>query len=58
MSKQTFEAWMHAVNSRLEATVGITADEMGDCPYDQWWQSGMNAIVAARKAVKWQGLNV
>ena len=48
----TFEAWMYAVDQRVEARAGLSVHDLDDCPFMDWYEAGMNAIRAADKAIK------
>lgn len=45
----TFEKWMQYVNWFLH---DVTTDDLPDCCYRDWYDSGMEAKVAAKKAMR------
>ena len=52
MPKKTFEQWMAEVNKAIEAKIGLSSDDLPDCPYDVWYEDGKSAKAAANKALK------
>lgn len=50
--KTTFEAWMVKVNKLVSDRVGLTTDDLPDCPYADWHQDGMTPKGAASKAIR------
>lgn len=50
--KPTFEQWMAAVNRAVERTAGLSADDLPDCAYRDWYDLGTTPERAARKAIR------
>jgi hypothetical protein len=50
---ENFEQWMQKVNDGVGQMVGLSADDLPDRPYRDWFDDGMQPIVAARKAVRY-----
>ena len=51
MALSTFELWKNRVTHLMEAAHGLSPDDIPDCPYSDWYQSGMNTTTAVRKAI-------
>lgn len=47
-----FIAWKKRVDANVEILVGLSADDLPDCPYRDWYDGGVNARTAAKRAVK------
>ncbi len=47
----TFEKWKQAVNAASELG-GLTTNDLPDCPYYDWYDSGMTPAEAASEAIK------
>lgn len=52
MARQSFDDWMWDVNSALEAAVGLSASDLPDCCYRDWYDDGVAPQDAARRAVR------
>ena len=52
MEKKTFESWMKNVDQIITATIGLSALDLPDVCYADWFENGMSAKAAARKAIK------
>jgi hypothetical protein len=50
--KQTFEEWMAKVNSAVEHDSSMSASDLPDVPYREWYDDDMTPRAAARKAIK------
>lgn len=50
MNSMTFEQWKAAVNEAVENRYGMSADDLPDCPYYEWYEDGMKPATAASKA--------
>lgn len=50
--KLTFEEWKRVVNALVESKMNFHADDLPDCPYHEWYESGMAPKVAANKAIR------
>lgn len=48
---KTFESWLDAVNQVLDV-IGLSIDDLPDCPYHDWFEDGMTAKRAAKEAIK------
>jgi len=48
----TFESWMAAVNQHIESSIGLSADDLPDCCYHDWYDDGIPPAVAARRVIK------
>lgn len=47
-----FRDWMGAVDRAVSARVGLSAADLPDCPYRDWFDDGVTPQTAARRAVK------
>lgn len=50
--KKTFEEWLKEVDREVKAVVGMSYQDLEDCPYSDWYESGKSAKSAAKKAIK------
>lgn len=50
--KLTFDAWMKLVDSLIQRKCGMSAYDLPDCAYHDWYDDGKSAASAAAKAVK------
>jgi hypothetical protein len=48
---KTFESWIDEIN-RLLDLIGLSIDDLPDCPYRDWFEDGMTAKRASAKAIK------
>ena len=48
----SFTDWLCKVNKAIEARIGLTSDDLPDCPYRDWFEDGMGPNTAARLAIK------
>ena len=55
--RKSFETWMKEVNAALVAKYGMTSDDLPDCDYWTWWDSGTRPQAAANRAAKNAGAN-
>ena len=53
MLKVTFEDWKRKVNQIIESSMGISADDLPDCPYYDWYIDEISPSRAAAKAIKY-----
>jgi hypothetical protein len=53
MSKQTltFDDWMHKVDRSVESFAGLSAFDLPDCPYRDWYDDELTPREAALKAL-------
>jgi hypothetical protein len=49
---QEYELWLEQVNRLIEIVVGLGLSDLKDNPYRDWFDEGMSANEAAKKAVK------
>lgn len=49
----SFEAWMLAVDKLLRLLVGVTSEDLPDCCYRDWYDDGVSAKSAARRALRY-----
>ena len=47
MSKQTFEAWMKAVDVEIEVVCGLSSGDLADTTWWDFWNDDMSARDAA-----------
>lgn len=52
MNDTKFESWMKEVNAYVQARIGLTADDLPDCCYRDWFDDGVEPKEAARNAIK------
>lgn len=50
-----FKEWKRNVNIAVQKKCGLDADDLEDCPYRDWFDSGMHWNAAANKAIKRSG---
>jgi hypothetical protein len=50
--KKSFSAWMALVDAAISAKIGLSSSDLPDCPFMDWWEDGMSAASAAKKALK------
>lgn len=50
--KATFEDWMKSVNEWCHAFSGMDIHDLPDCPFADWFEAGVSARSAAKKALK------
>ncbi|MGH7539338.1 MAG: DUF5419 family protein [Gemmatimonadales bacterium] len=53
--KATFAQWMKAVDATVERIVGLSANDLADAPYRDWFDDDMDPTTAARRAVRAAG---
>lgn len=51
----TFEEWMLRVNNIFERARGISAYDLPDCPYHDWYDARVRPIRAANRALRIAG---
>ena len=47
----SFREWMKEVDNEIMLTTGLSAVDLPDCPYRDWYDDGMEAGEAAEEAV-------
>ena len=48
----TFEQWKGRIEDLLVRFVGISADDLPDCPYYDWYEERLRPVRAANRALK------
>jgi hypothetical protein len=48
---RTFDQWMQAVDLLLSRCRGVSAYDLPDCPYRDWYDDGVRPIRAANRAL-------
>lgn len=51
----TFTEWMYRVDQAAWRAVGLSADDLPDCPYRRWYDEGIRPAQAARRAIRAAG---
>jgi hypothetical protein len=49
---KTFEQWMTAVDAAVERLCGLSASDLPDVCYRDWYEDGISPATAARRAVR------
>ena len=49
---RTFTDWMESVNALIERALGLSAYDLPDCPYRDWYDIRLRPIRAANRALK------
>jgi len=52
MPRLKFEDWMRVVDALLVNRIGLSSSDLDDTPYRDWYDEGLSAIQAARRAVR------
>jgi hypothetical protein len=50
--KKGFDEWKRKVNAAVEKKAGLSADDLPDVNYSDWYEQGMSPSAAASKAIK------
>jgi hypothetical protein len=50
-----FEQWMKKVNLEINLLCGLSADDLPDCCYQEWFEDRKSPKMAAKKAIKMAG---
>lgn len=50
-----FKEWKRQVDLEVQKRCGLSADDLPDCPYREWFDSGVKPASAACKAIKRSG---
>lgn len=50
--KRSFEVWKAAVDAAISAKLGLSVDDLPDCPLRDWYDGGMAPASAARAAIQ------
>lgn len=48
----SFAAWMAAVDRAVEAKCGMSAYDLDDAPYADWFEDGVSVKSAASRAIR------
>ena len=51
MSGSKFAIWMAKVDRAVEAKVGLSARDLADCSYYDWFEDGVSPAAAAKMAI-------
>lgn len=52
MAEQRFKAWMRAVDQKISLKVGLSADDLPDVCYRDWFDDGLSPAKAAARAIR------
>ena len=52
MAKLSFEEWLKKVDAILIAKCGMSLYDLPDCSYSLWYESGISAESAAKRALR------
>lgn len=52
-SEKGFDEWKSRVNVHLVRKTGMIADDLPDCSYYDWYETGVAPHVAATRAIKY-----
>ena len=47
-----FDAWMSKVFAMIEATYGLSSDDLPDVCYSDWYEDGVKPATAAKRALR------
>jgi hypothetical protein len=47
-----FDKWMKLVDEAVYARIGCSVHDLPDMPYRDWYDEGLRALAAARKAIR------
>lgn len=50
--KLTFDEWMKVVDYTVAERTGLSAFDLPDCPYHDWYDDGVRPASAAARAIK------
>lgn len=51
-AKMTFESWKRSVDLFVGKLCGVSADDLPDAPYRDWYDRGTMPEAAAKKAIR------
>lgn len=51
-AKMTFESWKKSVDLAVVKLCGLSADDLPDAPYYDWYEKGTMPAQAAKKAIR------
>jgi hypothetical protein len=49
---KTLDSWMTDVDLACGAMLGLSVYDLPDCPYADWFEDGLTAKQAARRAIR------
>lgn len=49
---QTYKQWFSLVNQAVAGKIGLSAMDLPDCPYRDWFNDGMEPAEAALEAMR------
>lgn len=49
---QTFEQWSVSVDFWINRELGLSKDDLPDCPYREWYEDRVSPRTAAKRAIK------
>lgn len=49
---RTFEGWCQQVDRYVVGLAGLSKDDLPDCPYRDWYDDGVPALTAAKRAIR------
>ena len=50
--KRSYEDWKIAVDKAVSYALGLSVDDLPDCPFYDWYDDGMSPAAAARQAIQ------
>ena len=53
--QRKFDGWMRNVNKAIESICGLTADDLADCPFADWFEDGIEPNEAAQLVLEENG---
>jgi hypothetical protein len=48
-----FDTWMKLVDEAVYARINCSVHDLPDCPFRDWYDDGLRALAAARKAIRY-----
>ena len=52
MKEMTYSAWKKMVDEACWRLVGLSIDDLPDCPLADWFDAGTRPVTAARRAIR------
>lgn len=49
--EKNFERWKRSVDRAVESRIGLSADDLPDCPYRDWFEDDVPPDAAACRAI-------
>ena len=50
--KRSYDDWKAAVDKAVSSMVGLSVDDLPDCPLRDWYDDGLSPATAARQAIQ------